>query len=156
MFKYKLSQSCRQWHSHQLPRLGEATGTSLLPQCHLSPASKPAARGMTIYKTPELSFKVKEPKLRQSLYSVLCPEENPPLCRSHSASDFGFGDTTQLCIPVSPLVAQQDSSGTKQLTEVAWTAQCRCWCSWALGTQLMAEVTFLMEGRGAAQTTLEP
>lgn len=32
LFKYKLSQSCKQWQSRQLPRLGEAFGTSLLPQ----------------------------------------------------------------------------------------------------------------------------
>lgn len=39
--------------------------------------------------------------------------ENPPQCRSHSANDFGFGDTTQLCTPISPLVAQS-SSGSSQ------------------------------------------
>lgn len=109
LFKYKLSQSCKQWQSRQLPRLGEAFGTSLLPQSHLSPASKSAAWGRTIYKTPKLSFKVEEPKLRQSLHSVL----HSPQCRSHSASDFGFGDTSQLCTRASPLVAQHSSSGTK-------------------------------------------
>lgn len=130
--------------------------TSLLPQCHLSPASKSAAGGRTIYKTPKLSFKVKEPKVRQPLHSVLCPKENPPPCRNHSASDLGFGDTTQLSIPVSPLVAQHGSSGTKQLTEVARMAQCRCCCSRAEGAQLTAEVTILAGVGGGAQTTLKP
>lgn len=109
LFKYKLSQSCKQWQSRQLPRLGEAFGTSLLPQSHLSPASKSAAWGRTIYKTPKLSFKVEEPKLRRSLHSVL----HSPQCRSHSASDVGFGDTSQLCTRASPLVAQHSSSGTE-------------------------------------------
>lgn len=40
------------------------------------------------------------------------PKEDPPQCRSHSASDSGSGDTTQLCSPVSLRGIQYPSGGT--------------------------------------------
>lgn len=103
-------------------------------------------------KTPKLSFKVEEPELRQSPHSVLSLRRIL-LSAETTQQAILASETDPALQPSIPLVAQHSSSGTKQLPEVARTAQCRCRRGWAERAQLIAEVTFWgMEGRGSNHT----